>query len=193
MNRYISMLLLSWIILGYYLPAPDRASAQQPGAGGSSGGSQAPKPLTVGEVINIGNTLAMIDQRPTGQLDGRGNPVFAAADFKFSGTTRLTFARIAAMSRTVLKDYQDAVAALERQAAKKPVSGGSGGVPAPAPSDDTVTVERQKIFDAPAGVTIPHIKEGDLCLEGPPKQPDCQSKNEIPISTLTVLIPIIDK
>ena len=168
-------------------------------------------PLTVGEVINIGNTLANIDTRPTGQLDPRGNPLVMAADFKFSGPTRLAFAHIVSLSRTVLKEYQDAVAALERQA--HIAGGGSGGPPtykssngtdgtgnstggnggpAPGTSDpNMLAVEREKMFNAPASVTLPHIKEADLCLEGPPSQPACAVKNELPISVLSVLVPIL--
>ena len=158
------------------------SAAMAQGGGGNGGpatgnGTTGPKPLTVGEVINIGNTLATIDQKPTGQLDPRGNPVMTTADFKFSGTTRLVFARIVGVSRQVLTDYQSAVAALEKQ----------------AKDDGGIAAERQKIFEAPAGVTLPHIKEADLCLEGPPKQPDCHGANEIPISALAVLVPIMDK
>ena len=131
--------------------------------------------LTVGQVINIGQTVANIDQKPTGTIDRNGNPITALSGARFSGTTLMTFSRIVDMSRDVLKRYQDAVAKLE------------------ADGDTNLVADRQKMFDAPAGVTLPHVKESDLCLDGPPAQKECAVKNDLSVGSLSVLLPIIEQ
>ena len=142
--------------------------------------------LTVGDVINVYSALSSgtLDVHQTGVVDKNGNPVTAPNDFNFSGTVHLAMARDAAQGLVVFQAYQKAVTALRIQVA-------GIGKDVPKEKLDDFNMETSKMLEAPAGVTLVRIKEADLCLDI--ALPACPTKNNIPVSTLSLLWPIIDQ
>jgi hypothetical protein len=147
--------------------------------------------LTVGEAINAMNALNSLDVHSTGVVDKGGNQVMAPNNFIFSGPTHLTMARDIAQGTVALKAYQEAVNALRTRMAS--------GVPrdkltpdgVPADKDAEFKKQVQETFDAPTDVAMIRLKQSDLCLDAAP--PACPEKNNIPVSILTMLLPIIDQ
>lgn len=142
------------------------------------------KQPTVGEVISVTNALSGLDAHQTGAVDTNGVPVTAPNNFRFSGTVRMAIAVNIDHGRTVFKNYQDAITAFRIQIA-------GPGKDVPKEKMDEFSKESAKMLEAPSGALLAHIREADLCLEAKP--PACPVQNDIPVATLSQLLPIIDR
>ena len=154
------------------------------------------KVLTVSDVIGIANAIGQLDAHPTGNTDRLGNALTAPNNFHFNGITLMTLGRDLERGRDIYNAYTAATSKLvaeidsERQALPK-------GTPQDKINDFTneknaaLNAEQQKMLATSAVVNLDHIKFTDLCLEAKP--PECPIANEIPISILSLLDPIIDK
>ncbi len=150
-----------------------------------------PAALTVGDVINVWSGINSLDSRTTGQLDRNGAPVMMPNGFKFSGSVHLALARNSAKGLVVYNAYQKALVGLREQLSSGVPKDKLGPQGVPADREDEMRAENIKMLEAPASVTLVHIKESELCLEAAP--PACPQRNDIPITTVSLLLPILDK
>ena len=156
-----------------------------------SASAQTPHKLTVGEAINAMNALNSLDVHPVGIVDKGGNQVMAPNNFIFSGPTHLTMARDIAQGTVALKAYQEAVSALRTQMAAGTPKDKLNADGVPDAKDAEFKKQVQQAFDSPTDVAMIHLKQIDLCLDATP--PACPEKNNIPVSILTMLLPILDQ
>ena len=151
---------------------------------------------TVGEVLNLANAIPLLSHRVV--LDKEGKQVAVPTEFKFNAITLMTLARDLEATKQVSRHYQDTLTTKQKE----------GDLPTPSKDAsqkdwdahakaitafrEKLTAEMQTVFDSASMVQLGHIKETDLCLDGKPKQPLCDQKNDIPIDVLTALLPILD-
>ncbi len=166
---------LSLLVAATFAASASSRAADQP---------DKPKPPTVGEVLSIMAALNGIDAHQTGIVDNAGNPVTAPNNFRLGGAVRLAIAVNIDQGRIVIKSYQDALTALRVQIAGE-------GRDVPKEKLDEFNREHGKMLEAPSSALLARIKLADLCLDAAP--PACPAKNEIPVSTLSLLLPIIDR
>lgn len=159
-----------------------------PGVGETTGPHPTPSPgakaLTVGEVIDIAAALASLDAHQTGVVDRSGNPVTAPNNFIFPGATVYIMADDERAGRAVFTLYSE-------QVTKYRIKLAGAGRDVPKDKMDDFVRETNAFRNAPAGVTLSHIPLANLCLDV--KLPLCPQRNAIPMSTVSVLLPIIDK
>lgn len=128
--------------------------------------------LTVEQTINAMNALASLDGAEVVDKDGKKG----TAPYKLSGSTRMAIAVNLDRARAEFKTYQAVHAAMIRQMA-------AGGDTVPADRTQEFTAEINKVLGAKASVALYRLKEADLNL----------ADNAIPGSTLSHLIPLIDR
>ena len=143
------------------------------------------KQLTTGEVIGIWNAINSLDNHQTGVVDRNGNAVTGPNDYNYSGAVHLAFARNSAQAWVVYQEYQKQVTALRVRLA------GGEGKDVPKEKLDDFNRQNADMLAQPASVPVVRIKISDLCLEVKP--PACPTKNNIPIATITALLPILDE
>jgi len=149
-----------------------------------AGAAEAAKPMTVGEVVEIGAAIGSLDSHPSGAVDGRGNPVMVPNNFHFVGSATMTLALNFAR-------YRDIKKVLDEQATDLRIKMVGPGKDVPKEKMDEFSKQVAELQAAPANVTLGHISVQDLCLDVAP--PRCPQRNEIPVATLGALSPIIDQ
>lgn len=140
--------------------------------------AQSPK-LTVQQVLDATNGLAQLDAYKDRDKDGKEIVV----PYKFSGTTLMTMAINLERGRFVLRNWQAAATALQRQFA-----GAEKDVPPEKLAQ--YNVEANAMLNQASDVQMQPIALADLCLEA--KAP-CAAANPIPPSVLSMIVPIIAK
>lgn len=153
-------------------PAASYAQDAQP--------KEPPKELTVGQVISI--TAAIGNLSP--QLTPGAAPVPAAERFHFTGSVTMTLALNFARGQEIAKAYNEAAVALRIKLADGP------GKDVPKEKLDDYVAQLSSMQEAKAGLSLGRIKLSDLCLDAAP--PACPQKNDIPIPTVSALLPILD-
>jgi hypothetical protein len=141
-----------------------------------------PHSMTVRQVIEVTTALQALDTRQ--DFDKDHNVVSVPSGYHFTGAARMTMALDVARGSEVLRTYQSAVSVLRVQLA-------GAGKDVPKEKLDDFNTELEKMQSAPAGVELGHIKVADLCLDAAP--PACPQANPIPVSTLSLLQPILDQ
>lgn len=147
-------------------------------AAGTEPGAPKDKPITVGELINVGNALRQL--KTYNALDKDGKSI--SLPYRFSGETLFAMSIDTQAADAAMKAYQEAHDALIRQ-----LSDGKDKV-----SDDKLAeykIQAEKMFNAPSGALLSYIKRESLCLDIAP--PACPVANPIPIDVLTLMLPII--
>ena len=131
-----------------------------------------PDSITIDQAIGVMRALGQLDRYEVQDKDGKA----VSIPYKFSGALRYLIASDLDLATTAARQYQTAVNALVMQ-----ISGGGNKVP-----DELLpkfNEENNKLLAAPAGVILRKIKLDDLKLD----------ENPIPVSVLSVLMPIIEK
>ena len=145
------------------------------------------KILTIGDVMNITAVLNGIDEAP--------GP--SAPRYKFPGYARMTMAHNVVAGRALFADYQAGYGTRCVEEGGRLVTTQQGGSACDGLDKDrreAFEAENARILGKPSYVELTHLKRDDLCVDRPDKtRPDCEQKNEIPISTLATLDPILEK
>ena len=136
------------------------------------------------EVINIGQAL----QQMGDFHNGRGDLV--KVDFKFDGTTILSFAADIRAANDAQRAYGEGYSKFEAQELGV-VKDMKPDELARRKSEIANSDAAKRMLDKPAGALLARIKESELCMKDPPVAP-CKVTNNIPPALLSAILPIVD-
>ena len=141
--------------------------------------------LSILEVINIGQAL----QQMGDFHNGRGDLV--KVDFKFDGTTLLSFAINIRAANDAQKSYGEGYAKFETQELGSSAKDMKPDELAKRKTEIANSDSAKRMMERPAGALLARIKESELCMKDPPVAP-CKATNNIPPALLSAILPIID-
>jgi hypothetical protein len=143
-------------------------------------------PLTNADALSMLQALRNLDGRTVvvNQPGGNKTSVMMPWDFG-SGTLRLRIARNVTALAAVEKSIEDARVAIVREILKKEAAGADGAqqtINPGTPAYETFSRQIAEMLSQPAAVDLSRIRASELKLD----------KNEIPITALSALGPILD-
>lgn len=135
---------------------------------------------TVEEALNVGSGLGQLSSYDTTDKDGKP----AKGYYDFPVDTRILMALNLEMARRVQTAFERAAMDVRMK-----FSGGAATVPPERMGE--FTQEIAKLTSADSRHVFHRIKLRDLCMKA--ETPDCKAPQPIPPSTLSLILPIIDR